>query len=97
MSIKGQGHFLTLAQGNFYMKIKTCFPQKPLGNFNQDHYHLVCKLQGNENLIYQHDTGHMTKMAAMPIYGKTLQKSSAEPVYRFPRNLVCSIRGLSPS
>ena len=28
--------------------------------------------------------GHMTKMAAMPIYGKTLQKSSSpEPVGRF--------------
>ena len=29
--------------------------------------------------------GHMTKMAAMPIYGKTLQKSSSpEPAGRFP-------------
>ena len=36
--------------------------------------------------------GHMTKMAAMPIYGKNLKKSSApEPAGRFPRNLVCSI------
>ena len=36
--------------------------------------------------------GHMTKMAAMPIYGKNLQKSSSpEPANRFPRNLVCSI------
>ena len=36
--------------------------------------------------------GHMTKMAAMPIYGKNLKKSSSpEPVGRFPRNLVCSI------
>ena len=26
--------------------------------------------------IYWHDAGHMTKMAAMPIYGKTFQKSS---------------------
>ena len=26
--------------------------------------------------IYQPFTGHMTKMAAMPIYGKTLLKSS---------------------
>ena len=36
--------------------------------------------------------GHMTKMAAMPIYGKNLKKSSSpEPAGRFPRNLVCSI------
>ena len=36
--------------------------------------------------------GHMTKMAATPIYGKTLQKSfSPEPAGRLPRNLVCSI------
>ena len=36
--------------------------------------------------------GHMTKMAAMPIYGKNLQNSSPpKPVDRFPRNLVCSI------
>ena len=36
--------------------------------------------------------GHMTKMAAMPIYGKNLKKSSSpEPANRFSRNLVCSI------
>ena len=28
--------------------------------------------------------GHMTKMAAMPIYGKNLKKSSPEPEGRFP-------------
>ena len=42
--------------------------------------------------------GHMTKMAATPIYGKTLQKSSSpEPVGRFSRNLVCSIGDSSSS
>ena len=36
--------------------------------------------------------GYLTKMAAMPIYGKNLQKSSSpEPAGLFPRNLVCSI------
>ena len=36
--------------------------------------------------------GHMTKMAAMPIYDKTSKKSSSpEPAGRFPRNLVYSI------
>ena len=42
--------------------------------------------------------GHMTKLAASPIYGKTLQKSSSpEPVGRFSRNLACSIGDSSPS
>ena len=36
--------------------------------------------------------GHMTKMAATPIYGKNPSKpSSLELAGRFPRNLVCSI------
>ena len=34
----------------------------------------------------------MTNMAAMPIYGKNLKKSSSpEPIDRWPWNLVCSI------
>ena len=42
--------------------------------------------------------GHMTKMAATPIYGKNLKKiSSPEPAGPFPRNLVCSIRDSCPS
>ena len=42
--------------------------------------------------------GHMTKMAAMPIYGKNHKKSSSpEPAGRFPRNLVCSIGDSCPS
>ena len=30
--------------------------------------------------IYTNELGHMTKMAAMPIYGKNLKKSSPKPV-----------------
>ena len=42
--------------------------------------------------------GHMTKMAAMPIYGKNLKKSSSpELAGRFPRNLICSIGDSCPS
>ena len=52
--------------------------------------------RGDERLIG--NLGHMTKMAATSIYGKTTQKSSSpEPVGRFPRNLVCSIGDFSPS
>ena len=42
--------------------------------------------------IDTNEFGHMTKMAAMPIYGKNLKKSSPpEPLDRWPWNLVCSI------
>ena len=45
-----------------------------------------------EMKIYLHDAGHMTKMAAMPIYGKNLQKSSSpEPAGQISRNLVCKL------
>ena len=43
-------------------------------------------------MIYINELGHMTNMAAMPIYGKNLKKSSSpEPIDRWPWNLVCSI------
>ena len=48
--------------------------------------------------VYINGLGHMTKMAAMPIYGKNLKKSSSpEPAGRFSRNLVCSIGDSCPS
>ena len=48
--------------------------------------------------VYINGPGHMTKMAAMPIYGKNLKKSSSpEPADRFSRNLVCSIGDSCPS
>ena len=42
--------------------------------------------------INTNELGHMTKMAAMPIYGKSLKKSSSpEPIDQWPWNLLCSI------
>ena len=42
--------------------------------------------------ICTNELGHTTKMAAMPIYGKNLQKSSPpEPMDQWPWTLVCSI------
>ena len=39
--------------------------------------------------IHYHDAGHMTKIAAMAIYSKTLLESSLqEPLVRFQRNFV---------
>ena len=46
--------------------------------------------------IYWQDGGHITKMAAMPIYNPS-KSSSAEPVDWFPRNLVCRIGDSCPS
>ena len=31
LSIKGQGHFLTLVKGHSDLKVKTCFSEKQLG------------------------------------------------------------------
>ena len=42
--------------------------------------------------IYTNELGHMTYIAAIPIYGKNLKKSpSPEPVDGRPWYLVCSI------
>ena len=42
--------------------------------------------------IYTNCTGHMTKIATMPIYGKnSLIYSSLEPKGQWPWDLVCSI------
>ena len=38
--------------------------------------------------VYINGPGHMTKMAATPIYGKNPSKSSPEPAGRFSRYLV---------
>ena len=34
--------------------------------------------------VYIFRSGHMTKVAATPIYGKNLKKSSPEPLGRLP-------------
>ena len=47
--------------------------------------------------IYTNCTGHMTKMAIMPIYGKTIKiSSSLEPKGQWPWDLVCSIVDVGP-
>ena len=45
------------------MKIKTCFFSLNTGHFSQ-----ILNVS-----LYQHNAGHMTKMTAMPIHGKTLK------------------------
>ena len=69
MSIGGQGHFLTLGQGHSDFKIQTCFSQKPL----EAKFHM--KAHGRKKIkIYSNKFGHMTKMAALTIYGKNPSK-----------------------
>ena len=47
--MEGQGHFLTLAPGHLYMKVKTCFLRNYWAIFNQILY-VSFQVQGNENL-----------------------------------------------
>ena len=48
--------------------------------------------------IYTKCTGHMTKMATTPIYGKnSLISSSLEPKGQRPWDLVCSIGDVGPT
>ena len=54
-------------------------------------FHMEPRWDGGTK-VYSNGPGHMTKMAAMPIYGKNLKKSSSpEPKARRPWNLLCSI------
>ena len=92
VSIEGQGHFLTLAQGHVCMKIKTCFSHWAV--FNQI---LYVSFYGNKNSLmgcWSHDQWWQPCQYMV----KTLSKSSS-PVSAgwFPRNLVCSIKDFCPS
>ena len=58
---------MTLAQGLYIQKFKPNFLINFYAILNQILYESF-QVQGNENC--KHDAGHMTKMAAMPLYGK---------------------------
>ena len=67
MSIKGQGHSLTLVKGHSDFKVKTRFLAETVGRFGTK---IHMKAWGRIGMkIYTNDLGHM---AAMPIYGKNL-------------------------
>ena len=91
VDIKGQGYSLTLVQGHpdsiftSFFSLETARLMKP--NF-------MWSLHGMENESDYSTNGlcHMTKMAAMSIYGKKLKKSSSlVSNNRRPWKLVCSI------
>ena len=51
-----------------------------------------------ETKVCSNGCGHMTKMAATPIYGKNpLKYSSPEPECRLPWDMVCSIGEVGPT
>ena len=57
MSIEGQGHFLTLAQGRVHTKFKPDFLRNYFADLNQFFYESF-QVQGNENLMtgcWSHD------------------------------------------
>ena len=70
-----------------------------LRNRLADQSQILCGASFGKGTIFcSRHLGHMTKMTATHIYGKTLQKSSSpEPAGRFSRNLVCSFEDSSPS
>ena len=58
--------------------LKLAFLKNSLAIWNQSSYE---SLRENGNEIYANEWGHMINMAAMPIYGKNLKKSSSpEPI-----------------
>ena len=60
-------------------------------------FYVVPPLEGGTKVCIN-GPGHMTKMAAMPIYGKNPSKIFfSRTGGRFPRNLVCSIWDSCPS
>ena len=68
MSIKGQGHSLILVKDHSDFKVKTCFSQKQLGDLETKGHMKAYGRMGMK--IYINELGHMTKIAAMPIYEK---------------------------
>ena len=69
MSVRAQGHSLTFEQVTQTSKLKL-FNSETVGSF-ETKFHM--KAFGRIGMkIYTCEFGHLTKMAAMPIYGKNL-------------------------
>ena len=90
MNINGQGHSLTLHQShsesiflNFFSSITT----RPF----EAKFHMEPPLDGGTKAC-SNGPGHMTKMAAMPIYGKNLKKSSLELPAPIAQLVECPLR-----
>ena len=72
MNIKDQDHSLTLVPKVTQIQhLQTVMPIEVK-------FHVAPQWNGRTN-ICSNGPGHMTKMAAMPTYGKNMKKSSMEP------------------
>ena len=90
MNIKAQGHPMTLFQGDSYSVFSNFFFLETACPIEAKFY--VEPPWDGGTKVWSNGLGHMTKMAAMPIYGKNLKKSSSlEPNGRWHWKLVCSI------
>ena len=78
MNIKGQSHSLTSDQGHsdsVFLNFFSSIPTRPF----EAKFTVESPWDGGTKACSK-GPGHMTKMAAMPIYGKTFKKtSSLEP------------------
>ena len=71
MSIKCQGHSLILVKDHSDFKVKTSFSQKQSGDLElKIHMKALGRIEIKN---YTNELGHMTSMAAMPIYCKNLK------------------------
>ena len=96
VNIKGQGHSLTLVQGHPDSTF-SCFFSLETARLMKPDFMWSLHVMGNES-EYTNGLCHMTKMASMPIYVKSLKKSSSlESKSWWPWKLVCSIRCSSPT
>ena len=77
---------MTLVKGHMSVVCQYFQRASPVKLQGQFHFKFHMQLSSKrEKKVYILDLGHMTEMAAMPIYGKTLEKSSSvEPPGRLP-------------
>ena len=71
MNIKGQGHSLTLVQGHSDSTFSNFFCLETAGPI-ETKFHVEPPYDRGTR-ICSNGPGHITKMAAMPIYGKSLK------------------------
>ena len=75
MNIKGQGHSLTLVQGHSDSTFSNFFFLESAWPIEAKFY-MEPPLDGGM-IDFSNGPDHLTNMAAMPIYGKNLKKSSS--------------------
>ena len=75
MNIKGQGHSLTLVKGHSDLTFSNFFSWETAEPIEAKLY--VDPPWDGGTKFYSNGRGHMTKMAALPIYGKNMKNSSS--------------------